>query len=182
MKKSKIVKRLSGCIVPHKMCRVYMKDDGDWALIFFPLKVNEKFFLGAVEDNFQLDGFRICPVERVRKAEVRKDKCLDIDISEGVVDQLYTPKVNISGWSQIFRSIKDMNKYAMIIACDEDGKSEKLYIGDIAQIKKHSVLLMYFDADGIWQENPVKIRFKDIKSVEFGSRYVDVFSKYVLKP
>ena len=41
---------------------------------------------------------------------------------------------------------------------------------------------MYFDADGIWQENPVKIRFKDIKSVEFGSRYVDVFSKYVLKP
>ncbi|MBQ1441460.1 MAG: hypothetical protein IIZ08_06025 [Clostridia bacterium] len=38
---------------------------------------------------------------------------------------------------------------------------------------------IYFDTEGIWQDQHAKIRFKDIQSVEFGSRYVDAFSKYV---
>lgn len=168
-----MIKRLSDCITPHRMCRVCMDSDGEWYIHYFPLKVNEKFFLGAKEDDFQLDGFRICPVSRVGKVNVRKDKCLDIDISEGVVDSLYTPKVNISGWRQIFRSLRDMNRYIMI------DKGDSIYIGAIIGIKKHSVTIKYFDADGIWQDEPVKIRFKDIQSVEFGSRYVDIFSKYV---
>lgn len=175
MKKSKIVKRLSESITPHRMCRVFMDYDGEWYINYFPLKVNEKFFLGAVEFDFQLDGFRICPVSMISKAKIRKDKCLEIDVSEGVVDQLYTPKVNISGWKQIFRSLKEMNRYITVGVEDFD------YIGAIVGIKKHSVILKVFDADGVWQDEPVKIRFKDIQMVSFASRYVDVFSKYVPK-
>ena len=181
MKKSKVIRNLTDCMVPHRMCRVVTKDDSNYYVNYCRLKVNEEFFLGAKEDDFQLNGFKICPVERVKKADVRDDKCLDINICEGVVDALHIPKVNISGWKQIFRSIKDMNKYVMIIVDDEKCYAERLYIGSIVRIKKHSILLRHFDADGIWQDEPVKIRFKDIQSVEFGSRYVDVFSKYIPK-
>lgn len=142
---------------------------------YFPLKVNDEFLLGATEDDFQLNGFRIYPVSRIAKAKIRQDKCLAIDICEGVVDQLSTPKVNISSWQQIFRSLRDMNRYVMI----EDG--DMMYVGAITGIHKNSVTVKHFDADGIWQEEPVKIRFKDIQSVTFGSRYVDVFSKYIPK-
>lgn len=173
MKKSKIIRRLSECITPHRMCRVFMDCDSEWYVHYFPLKVNEQFFLGAVEFDFQLDGFRICPVSKINKVKIRRDKCLDIDICEGVVDQLSTPKVNISSWQQIFRSLKDMNRYVMIE--DED----TVYIGAIMGIHKHSVTVKWFDADGIWQDKPAKIGFKNIHSVTFGSRYVDVFSRYI---
>lgn len=175
MKKSKIIKRLSDRILPHRMCRVFMDYDEGYYLNYFPVKVNEKFFLGAIEDDFQLDGFRLCPVNRIKKVEPRDSKCLDINISEGVVDKLYTPNVSISGWKQIFRSLKGMSRYVMV---DTD---QSMYVGAVDTIKKHSVILRCFDADGIWQEEPVKIRFKDIQSVTFGSRYVDIFSKYVPK-
>ncbi len=175
MKKSKIIKRLSERILPHRMCRVFMDYDGGYYLHYFPIKVNEKFFLGAIEDDFQLDGFRICPINRVKKVEPRDSKCLDININEGVVDKLYTPNVSISGWRPIFRSLKGMNRYVMV------DTENSLYVGVIEAVKKHSVILRHFDADGIWQEHPVKIRFKDIQSVTFGSRYVDVFSKYIPK-
>lgn len=170
---SKIINRLSDRIMPHRMCRVFMDHDGDYYVNYFPIKVNEKFFLGAIEDDFQLDGFRICPLSRVRKVKPRDSKCLDINISEGVVDKLYTPNVSISGWKQIFRSLKGMNRYIMV---DTD---HSIYVGAIDTINKHSVILRHFDADGIWQDKPVKIRYKDIQSVTFGSRYVDVFSKYI---
>ena len=150
-----------------------MDYDEGYYLNYFPVKVNEKFFLGAIEDDFQLDGFRICPINRVKKVKPRDSKCLDININEGVVDQLYTPNVSISGWRQVFRSLKGMNRYLMV---DTD---DALYVGVIDTVKKHSVIMMYFDADGIWQEESVKIRYKDIQSVTFGSRYVDVFSKYI---
>lgn len=181
MKQSKIVKRLSDCVLPHRMCYVEMKQDNGYYMSFFSLKVNEKFFLGAIEDDFQLNGFRICPLQRVKRVKVREDKCLDINISEGVVDSLYVPNVNISGWKQIFRSLKAMNRYVMIIVDDEKRDAGRLYIGAVSEVKKHSVMLRYFDADGIWQEEPVRIRFKDIQTVTFGSRYVDIFSKYVPK-
>lgn len=175
MKKSKIVRLLSERIVPHRMCRVFMEFDEGYFYHYFPLKVNEKFFLGAVEDDFQLDGFRICPIKLVKKVKPHDNKCLDIDINEGVVDSLHTPKVNISGWKQIFRSIKDMNRYVMI------DTEQSTFVGAIVGIRKHSVVLKHFDTDGIWQDKPVKIRFKDIQTVNFGSRYVDIFSKYVPK-
>jgi len=40
-------------------------------------------------------------------------------------------------------------------------------------------LFKYFDADGIWSEEPVKIGYNIVTSITFNSRYVDVFSKYV---
>lgn len=175
MKKSKIIKRLTQCITPHALCRVDMKSGETYVEYYFPLKVNDRFFLGAVEDDFQLNGFRICPVSMIAKAKIRQDKCLDIDICEGVVDQLSTPKVNISSWQQIFRSLKDMNRYVMIETEDV------IYVGAIMGIRKQSVTVNHFDADGVWQDEPARIRFKDIQSVTFGSRYVDVFSRYIPK-
>ena len=173
MKKSKIIKRLSECVISHALCGVEFKNCESYFENYFPLKVNENFFLGAIEDDFQLDGFRIWPISKISKAKVRKGKRLDIEISEGIVDQLYTPKVNISGWKQIFRSLKDLNRYVMIETDDF------MYVGSIIRIKKHSVIIKHFDAEGVWQEEPVKIRFDEIQSVTFGSRYVEVFSKYV---
>lgn len=181
MKKSKIVKRLTKCILPRRICRVYMKYAPHYDY-YFPLKVNDKFFLGAVEDDFQLDGYTIRRVKQVQRAEIRDDKCLDIDIQEGLVDRLYVPNVSLSSWRSIFRSLKDRGRNIIVEHEDDDPDKCRFYVGKIETINPHSIRLHCFDADGVWDEKPTKIRYSDITSVSFGSRYIEVFSKYVPQP
>lgn len=180
MKKSKIIKRLTKCIKPHKLCRVYMKYNDNY-FYYFPLKVNDKFFLGAVEDDFQLDGYCIRRIKQVKKAQIRDDKCLAIEIAEGLVKDITLPKVSLSGWAQMFRSLKALGRNIIIEHESRDNKKCEFYIGRIEAVKKHSVVFRHFDADGVWDEKPIKIPYSRITSVTFGARYVDVFSKYLPK-
>lgn len=180
MKKSKIIRRLTQCIDPRQLCRVYMKYS-DGYFYYFPLKVNDKFFLGAVEDDFQLDGYCIRRIKQVQKAQIRDDKCLEIEIAEGLVKDIAVPKVSLSDWPQMFRSLRAMNRNIIIEHESRDRKKCEFYIGRIEEVKKHSVIFRHFDADGVWQEETVKIPYSHITSVTFGARYVDVFSKYLPK-
>lgn len=180
MKKEKVVKRLTDSMIPHRLCRVKM-DYYPCSFHYFPLKVNEKFFLCACEDDFQLDGYEIRRIRQVDSVRAASGKIQDIDLSEGVVDEISVPKVNISGWKPIFRSLRNMNRYIIIEHEEKDPDQCAFYIGRIEEIKKHSVLLRCYDAEGIWDKKATQIFFRDITSVTFGSRYVDVFSKYVIK-
>ena len=178
MTKSKIIKRISECIEPRRICRVYMNYDEHY-FYYFPLKVNEKFFLGAAEDDFILDGWCIRRIKQVEKAQIKNDKCLEISIGEGIVDSIVTPEVDISSWQSIFDSLHRIGKNIIIEHESRDADKCEFYIGRIESVRNHSVLLRYFDADGVWDKTPTKIPYSDITSVTFGSRYVDVFSKYL---
>ena len=52
-------------------------------------------------------------------------------------------------------------------------------IGRIEKIYKKFVYVYHFDADGVWQDKPYRIPYAEITSVSFGTRYVEVFSKYL---
>ena len=36
-----------------------------------------------------------------------------------------------------------------------------------------------FDTNGNWEEKPTRIAFSELVSISFGTRYVEVFSKYL---
>lgn len=55
-------------------------------------------------------------------------------------------------------------------------------IGKIGKIHKSFAYVWNFDADGVWDESPVKVTYSEITDIIFGSRYVETFSKYVGEP
>ncbi len=59
-----------------------------------------------------------------------------------------------------------------------DDESE-FVIGRIERVYKEFAYVRHFDADGVWQDEPYKIPYSEITSVSFGTRYVDIFSKYL---
>ena len=61
------------------------------------------------------------------------------------------------------------------------GDSE-FVIGRIEKIYKKFVYIRNFDADGIWDDSPIRVPYTEITNVTFASRYVDVFSKYLKEP
>ena len=178
MRKCDIKELMKKAINPRKMCRVFMKYDAYYRYCF-PVLVSDKFFLGANEDDFILDGYTISRFRDVEKVEIKDDKCLEIIIAEGVIDKIVVPDLNLTDWYSVFVSLQSMNKNIIVEKEDQDDDECIFAIGRIDRVTKTKVYFKHFDANGIWEEELWEIPFTEITSVSFGTRYVETFSKYV---
>ncbi len=178
MKKSEIIDLVSSSVKTRDMCRVFFKYDVNYRY-YFPVKVSEKLFLGAVEDDFLLDGFSIRRFSDVKKVELKDDKCVEIIKEEGILDNLVVPDVDLTDWYSAFKTLEKLGKNIIVERESLNDDECEFGIGHIEKVLKSKVLLKHFDADGVWQDELLEIPFSAITSVTFASRYVDVFSKYI---
>lgn len=168
---------LKEAINPHQMVR-FLFHYSEFDRYFFPLAVGEALFLCAEENDFLLDGFTVRRIRDVERIEPREGIYTEIMRSEGWLDNLKTPDVDISCWQSVFRSLQKMGRN--IIIESESLDDEPLFaIGEIQSVDGESVLLFPFDADGIWEDQPIQIFYEDITSVSFDTRYINVFSRYL---
>jgi hypothetical protein len=68
---------------------------------YYPLAVNDDFFLGQEEDDFLLDGYHIRRTSQLRKAEIKEDLCQTINQWNGVADQVHPTDIDISSWKAL---------------------------------------------------------------------------------
>ena len=150
----------------------------DYDRFFFPLAVGEKLFLCAEENDFLLDGFTVRRIRDVEHIEPREGMYSEIMQYEGWLDNLKTPNVDISDWHGLFRSLEQLGQN--IIVEEEHLDDDSCFaIGAIAAVGQDHILLHRFDSEGIWDDQPIKIAYDDITSVSFGTRYINIFSKYL---
>ncbi len=166
------------CIDPHKLCRVFMKYDQNY-FYYFPLKVNDHFFLGVKEEDFILNGYCIRRCRDVVKVEVRDDICLAIAIKEGTIDKIVMPDIDITNWQTIFTSLEKFDRNIIVEQESLNEEDCRFAIGKIEGVNTNFMSLRHFDGDGVWQDKPWKLHYTKITSVTFASRYVDIFSKYL---
>lgn len=178
MKKEKIRKIIEEAANSKQLCRTFFSYEKDY-YYYFPLKIGKKFFLGAEEDDFMIDGYSIRRFRDIKKVQIRKDKCLEIDRLEGILEKLVVPDVDLDGWKSVFLSLQKIG-HNIIVEKESLNKNERAFcIGRIEKVGNKKVYMRYFDAMGVWDENLWKIHYSQITSVTFGSRYVKVFSKYL---
>lgn len=178
MNKSEMKELINNAIYPHLICRTYFKYDAGVYRYCFPLKVSENLFLGAVEDDFLLDGYTIRRFRDLTKAEIKDDKCLEIAKAEGLLDKLVVPDVDISDWHTVFVTLQAIGKNVIVENESANPEESEFVIGKIVKVLSNKVRIQAFDADGVW-EDEWDIPFTQITSVTFGARYVEVFSKYL---
>ena len=178
MKKSDIKKIVADAMNPVSFCKVLFKYDVNYRYCF-PLAVSDKFFLSAVEDEFLINGYTIRRFCDTKDVHIVEGKFQEMFVAEGVIGSLDTPCIDITDWYSVFISLKKMNKNIIVEKEDKDEDDWLFAIGEIAKVTKTKVYMKHFDADGIWQDELWGIPYTQITSVSFGSRYVEVFSKYV---
>lgn len=178
MTKTQIKELINSAVNSRKPCSVHLKYDAYYRY-YFPLLVSDKLFLGAEEDDFILDGFHVRRFKDAIKAEIKSDKYLEIITAEGILDNLEIPDVDVTDWYSVFMSLSKMKKNVIVECEDEDPNKAGFAIGKILKVCKNKVYIKHFDADGVWENEPVEIPFSEITLVTFGSRYVETFSKYV---
>lgn len=159
---------------PRTMCGIEF-EYSDNLVYGFPLIVAEQLFLMAEDDDFILDGFIIRRLRDIYELGYRKGIYQHIAEQEGLTS-FDLPDVNISDWANAFNSLKKLGKHVIV---EREYGEGFFYIGTIETVADDHVLLCHYDADGIWQEEPVAIQYRDITSVSFGTRYAETFSKYV---
>ena len=178
MKKSDIKLLINNSIEHRQLCRVKFDYDDNTRFVF-PLATNDNLFLCANEEEFILNGYSIRRFRDIEKVHYEVDKIFSMIKSEGIIDQVLTPKIDMTDWQTIFTSLKEKNKNIIV----ENEKTEEadysFVIGRIIKSTKAKVVMQHFDADGIWEEELYEIPYNKITSVSFDTRYVNVFSKYL---
>lgn len=142
-----------------------------------PIELSNKLLLAINEDDFILNGFRIVRVKDIKKIKIKDDICTDILRAEGVLDNISIPVINLDNWEMVFISLKNYKKN--IIIENENLDDTEMFIGRIEAIRKKHVIISEFDAEGKWNKETTKIAYSSITVVKFGTRYVEVFSKYL---
>lgn len=178
MKKSEMIELINSALKKNDMCRIFFRYNYNYSY-YFPLKTSDKLFLSANEDDFIINGFSIRRFCDIKKIEIKDDKCVEIIKSEGVLDKLIVPDINITDWYNTFLSLSKMNINIIVEKESLNDDECEFAIGKIVKVLKTKVVFNHFDADGIWQEDYYEIPYSQITSVTFASRYVDIFSKYV---
>ena len=174
MKKQEKINLIQKAIQETVICRCYFVYDQNY-FYYYPNAVNEKFFLGQEEDDFLLDGYCIRKISQLKKIEVKDDKCQEINKLFGITDQVVDPGIDISSWQSIFESLSKLDTYIQI----EDAFGEQFAIGIIQKVLKDKLYFKHFDADGIWDEADLEIRYSQITSVSWGTRYAQYWKRYM---
>lgn len=169
-KKLKILKKSCGtydyCEFDFKYCKN--------ACFYYVLDFNEKLCLCACEDDFILDGFEIVRLRDAERISLIDNATVEINKQNGLLDDLEAPKLDISSWRTVFKSLAKTEYYV----CVRDEYWGFFRIGRIKKVKKSSVIFKSFDGDGVWQPK-IKIPFSDITSVQFGDRYSTYWKRYL---
>ena len=85
--------------------------------------------------------------------------------------------IDLTSWQTIFEAIKTQKSFA-IVECEQAWISRFL-IGKIAKTSKKKLELLYFEANGIYEDYLTEQKLKEISIVRFDEDYINIFSKYV---
>lgn len=141
--------------------------------IGFVLDVNEKFTL---VNNFDFDsgnvtGFSVFENKSVKSYELYDDpnsfNALLLKIKK--VRPKKKPEVSIDSMAELIRTASE--SFPLIVIYREKIADDECWIGKIAEIKKKSFLLQSIDPNAEWDDEPIKVSFKDVTRVDFGNGY-----------
>lgn len=150
------------------------------ALFFYTIDFSDEFYFGVEEFDFRLDGYQIRLIKDFEDAEIIKNFSSEINIKEGLLDQIINYEIDLTNFETIFNSLYDINK---VISIEREYYDEDYFflIGKIVKVTNDSVWFKDFDVNGIWSDDINIIPFEEITTIRFNSHYNNTWEKYIKK-
>lgn len=181
MKKSELKELVRNAAENTNVINAYFRF-GAYYYNLIPLIMSDKLFLVINEDDFIFDGYSVFRFKDLTKTKIKNDMCDEILKKEGLISSIVIPDIDISSWKCVFESLKKMKRNIIVEKQTLDGVDSEFVIGRIEKIYKDFAYVWHFDADGVWGDSPIRVPYSQITNVTFGSRYIDIFSKYIDEP
>ena len=174
MKKQEKIDLIRASIGKASILRMYFVYNSDY-WYYYPNAVSDALFLGQEEYDFQLDGYHIRKLSHLKKVVVKDDLCEEINRWNGTTNGICMPDVDISSWKSAFSSLSKLDSF-VIVENDMDGQFS---IGLIRAVRKSGISLAAFDADGVWQKEPLFLPYSSVTHVAWGTRYDKTWYRYL---
>lgn len=178
MKKFEITAVLEEACKQTLLCRMFLKGDPN-CYNCFPLALGEELFLYMDEQDFRLDGFVVRRLKDLVEISSKQDIVNEILESEGVTSEIRRPDIDLSSWSGVLRYLSANKCNAIFESENRNSGQIDFAIGRLEKTDERYLYVRCFDASGQWEEKPTKIAFSELVSISFGTRYVEVFSRYL---
>lgn len=179
MKKSEMRELITANIGQNRLFRYKRRKCAHYYHFSVLLSMGKDLILGLNEDDFIFDGYSIVRFRDINEIELKGDFYEEILKREGLFEHIEIPVVRLDSWKTVFEDLYKMGKNIIIENESINDDEAEFAIGKIVHVYNNSIHFKHFDADGIWEENPLIIPYSKITKVTFGSRYVELFSKYV---
>ncbi len=143
--------------------------------------MSDTFMQLAEQDEFKFNGEVI-----IRLDHFDSIRCNEYDITiksilEGekhlTKSKPKATKVDLSSWATIFTGMMEADIH-VIIEC-EDLKKPTFAIGPIQKVGNKSLKIHNYNPEGIYDDKPIQIKYKDITIVRFKDQYSSTFRKYL---
>lgn len=145
-----------------------------------PLAIGQNLVLFQDLYDFNIDGYVIIRIKDITSIIITKSQQFSQFIlkEEGILNQIRKPLINsVDNWGKVLTDLSNFGKN-IIVEC-ENLETLKFFIGKIINIDRESLFLLHFNGAGEWDEEPTRIQLKNITSISFDSRYINVISKYL---
>ncbi|HEX2081473.1 MAG TPA: hypothetical protein VHG08_27465 [Longimicrobium sp.] len=146
----------------------------------FPLAAGRKLLLihNLNTDLLLPDGFtvvRVTDVVKVRSTEWDRFAERVLADEGRLLDPAAVPSVRLGSWAQL---LADLHARAERVSVECEPQEDGYFLGAIRGLRRDEVEIRPIDAAGRWEDEQWWIRYRDVTQVRFGTRYIEVFSRY----
>ncbi len=140
----------------------------------YPLRMSERLVLVQLEDDWQMDGIRVFPIERLA-AVIHDQTTLN---RQAILDWMGVDRaarldwIDLSSFESFFLSAQTRGE---TVSVEDD---DCLEVGVVDSVGTSTVTLRLLDVAGAWVAEPDEFPFEDILTVGIGSRYSRVLRAY----
>ncbi len=140
-----------------------------------PLAYSSALVLVALYTDFQLDGYQVVRLRDISgiQADARTHFHERILAAEQVQPLMVSPDLSIADFPSLLAEL-----YARDIPVIVQSDSGGILLGPIAKAGKNKLRVRYIDAEGRADTEVTRIAYEDIASVCFGTRYLDMVTRY----
>jgi|SRR5690554_2787391 len=148
------------------------------SLFFYSIDSSEEFYFGVEEFDFRLDGYQIRLIKDFEDLEIVNNFSSQINIKEGLIQQIKPYNVNLQSYQTIFESLESFNN---IISIEHEYYDDDYFflIGKIIKADETSLWFKDFDINGNWNKEVNIIPYEEITTIRFKSHYINTWEKYI---
>lgn len=145
----------------------------------FILGYSEKLILIQYVYDFNLDGLMILRRKDISEISSSKTDLFQTELLK--TEDLYS-KVNfdisypLESWAEFLAAANKTHTYFVLEA--ELKKHPEFVIGKISRLGKNKVEIKSFTGIARWEDDPKKLKYKDISSCQIKNNYANVYERY----
>ena len=159
---------LQACIAEKRFCAVRNRLESEERFLL-PLRMEEEFWLSAVESELKTDGFLIDRLSNIDQIHPSGDGSLELTASLHIAETLRVPDIDLAAPDHIFAWLASSG-CAVLLECVHPGRADiDLFSCAVTDCTAETFDIRCFDADCRWKGGILTVPYDAVQRLSFGS-------------